>query len=253
MQILIVDGWTHDGNLDHFRAGCVTQAQIFEALVKETVPGVATTTVTTHEPAAAAEIDLDDFQVAIWTGGGGNIYEDNDFNRDQLSLCERVLAEVPYLWGSCWGLQVVVTVLGGLVTEARMPEIGIASDIVVRSSDPAQKLFREKHGKFDAPTHHGDEVSRLPAAFEILAENKVTLQAVAANDGKILCTQYHPELPYDYVRKLLEFWEPNYRDLYTAQEFQTLLATLSAREAADRNQRTTEFRNWLGSIPDEPG
>jgi GMP synthase (glutamine-hydrolysing) len=252
MQFLIVDGWTRDGNADHFGAGCETQAEVFAELVKETLPEATTTIVDTQTPGATAHLDLKQFQAAIWTGGGGNIYEKNDFNRDQLTLCERVLDDVPFLWGSCWGLQVIVTVLGGLVVKAPAPEIGIASDIVIKDSDNEQMLYRAKPTRFDAPTHHGDEIARLPGGFEILAENNVTLQAVVADGGKIYCTQYHPELPYDYIKKLLTFWAPNYRELFSEQEFQTLLVALTEKEPREKSLRKIEFNNWLVSISDAP-
>lgn len=248
MKILIIDGWEVLGNTDHRLAGCTTQTQVFETLVNQIAPDAITTTVNTHRPNATTNLDLHLFDAAIWTGGGGNIYADTEFNRDQLKLCEQVLADVPYLWGSCWGLQVVVTVFGGVVAKARVPEIGIASNIVVKGSDQAQRLFHTKPSTFDAPAHHGDEVTRLPSTFEVLAENNVTLQAVAANDGKIACTQYHPELPYDYIRKLLEFWKPNYRNLFSEQEFQALLNALTLKEAAEKTQRSIEFENWLGMV-----
>ena len=248
MRILIVDGWTKDGSLDHLHAGCVTQAQIFESLIKEKLPEVLITTVDTCSPGSTADTDLSQFRAAIWTGGGGSIYEANDFNRGQLDLCERVLSTVPYLWGSCWGMQVVVSVFGGSVSRARIPEIGIASGIELGSSDTAKKFFSSKPPKFDAPAHHRDEIVRLPGMFEVLAENHATMQAITTNGGQIFCTQYHPELPYDYIGKLLSFWAANYRDLFTEHEFHSLLTTLSMKENAEGDTRKIEFQNWLASL-----
>lgn len=252
MQVLIVDGWALDGSLDHPRAGVETQAQVFETLIKETLPDATITTVNTHVPSAPVELDLKQYNAAVWTGGGGNIYENGEFDRAQLALCERVLADVPFYWGSCWGMQVVVTVLGGLIANAGVPEICIASDITVRSTDSAQKLYRGKPTRFDAPAHHFDEVANLPRDFEIIAENNVTLQAVTTNDGKIFCTQYHPELPYDYIGKLVDYWSKNYRDFFTEQEFRNLLAKLPAKEQIENKSRKIEFQNWLDLISDKP-
>ena len=112
----------------------------------------------------------------------------------------------------------------------------------------AQQLFGSKPANFDAPAHHGDEVVRLPATFKVLAENSVTLQAVSGEGGKIHCTQYHPDSPYKYIRKLLLHWAPNYRELFTNQEFQFLLNELVKKERVECSTRTMEFQHWFGMI-----
>ncbi|MFT5113593.1 MAG: GMP synthase (glutamine-hydrolyzing) [Parasphingorhabdus sp.] len=245
MNILIIDGWTKDGNQDHYRAGCVRQTEVFEALIKDTLPGSKIHTICTDRPESSSAVGLDVYDAAVWTGGGGNIYLNNAFNREQLALCERVLAKVPYFWGSCWGLQVVVTVFGGLVTKALVPEIGIARKIVRCPTTISHDLFQGKPNTFDAPAHHADEVSRLPSGFEILAENDVTMQVIESVDRKIFCTQYHPELGYDYLRKLLEYWRPNYTKLFTEIELQQLLQDLTTKEHKEGSLRKIELQNWL--------
>ncbi len=250
MKFLVIDGWTREGNLDHGRAGCILQRAVFEELIAECMPGADITTVDTHEAHGTAGLELDGFDAAIWTGGGGNIYQADDFNRRQLDLCERVLDRVPYLWGSCWGMQVVVTALGGKVAPSRRPEIGIAKDIVTRPSGITDALYATKAGPFDAPAHHFDEVEHLPGVFDIVAENSVTMQAIASRDGKIFCTQYHPEAPYDFVGRLLRYWAPNYASLFDAPAFEALLALLPEKERAEESFRKIEFENWLGYVRD---
>ena len=183
--------------------------------------------------------------------GGGNIYENDPFNRRQLELGERVLADVPHVWGSCWGFQVITTVCGGEVAPARTPEIGIATGIAVRSMDYAETIYRGKPNTFDAPAHHFDEIARLPGEFDVIAENAITLQAVASKDRRVICTQYHPELPYDYIGKLLVHWAPNYRSVFTEDAFQKRLAGLKKKEREEQSLRKIEFRNWLEFVGKE--
>lgn len=245
MRILIVDGWTREGNRSHARAGVAEQAHVFESLVREYQPEAAIRIVNTHVEAGPPDLDFSGYDAAIWTGGGGNIYENDPFNMRQLELGERVLTDVPRVWGSCWGFQVITTVCGGEVAPARNPEIGIARDITTRSLDYAEIMYRGKPHTFDAPAHHFDETARLPREFKIVAENATTLQAVVSKDRRITCTQYHPELPYDYIGRLMQHWAPNYRSMFAEDDFRNLLAKLTTKEKEDESFRKIEFRNWL--------
>lgn len=245
MRILIVDGWTREGNRTHADAGVREQTRVFESLVREYQPEAEIRIANTHVDAGTSDQDFSGYDAAIWTGGGGNIYEDEPFNRRQLQLGERVLADVPRVWGSCWGFQVISTVCGGEVAPARRPEIGIARDVTVRSLDFSRTLYCGKPRTFDAPAHHFDETARLPREFEIVAENATTLQAVVSKDRRITCTQYHPELPYDYIGKLMRHWAPNYASMFAEDDFQNLLAGLKKKEKEEESFRKIEFRNWL--------
>ena len=251
MRLLIVDGWTLEGNRSHAHAGVEEQADVFELLVRECSPDAEIRIVHSYGDAGTSDLDFSEFDAAIWTGGGGNIYEDNPFNRRQLELGERVLVNVPRVWGSCWGFQVITTVCGGEVAPARTPEIGIATGISVRSLDFAGMLYRGKPPRFDAPAHHFDETVRLPREFEIVAENATTLQAVVSKDRRITCTQYHPELPYDYIGKLMQHWAPNYTSIFTEDDFLNLLAGLKKKEKEEESFRKIEFRNRLEFVRKE--
>ena len=245
MRILIVDGWTLEGNRSHAHAGVQEQTHIFESLVREYQPEAGIRVVNTHVDAGPSDLNFSGYDAAVWTGGGGNIYKDDLFNRRQLQLGERVLADVPHVWGSCWGFQVITTVCGGEVAPARNPEIGIARDIATRSLDYADIMYRGKPRPFDAPAHHFDETARLPREFDVVAENATTLQAVVSRDRRITCTQYHPELPYDYIGKLMQHWASNYTSMFAEDDFRNLLEGLKKKEREDNNFRKIEFRNWL--------
>ena len=235
MNILVVDGWTEEGNADHVRAGCQLQCHIFRDLIKKTLPKATITIINTHRDSQPIDIQDAPLDAVVWTGSGCNIYDEAAHNRRQLLLCERLLANAPHVWGSCWGLQVIVTVLGGKIARAEKPEIGIAGDIRWQPNGFGKVLYREKPETFDAPTHHFDEVRALPKVFNIIAENNVTLQAIVSADERIVCTQYHPELPYDYIATLMDYWAENYCTLLDEAEFKSLLGTLRRKEETKAN------------------
>ena len=109
MKILVVNGWTEDGDKDHEKAGCALQKNIFNNLIKELIPDVVVDNYSSYSP---NKFILDSYEAFMWTGGGGNIYENNQHNKSQLNLCSKILSLGKPIWGSCWGMQVIVTALG---------------------------------------------------------------------------------------------------------------------------------------------
>ena len=69
MRILIVDGWTREGNRSHAHAGVEEQACVFESLVREFLPDADIRIVDTHSDAGPPELDFSQYDAAIWTGG----------------------------------------------------------------------------------------------------------------------------------------------------------------------------------------
>ena len=70
MRLLIVDGWTREGNQSHAVAGCEKQAGVFESLVRECLPETEIQIVDTHNDAGPPDLDYSEYEAAIWTGGG---------------------------------------------------------------------------------------------------------------------------------------------------------------------------------------
>ena len=246
MKILVVDGWTEDGNAEHVRAGCDLQCHVFRDLILETLPNASVKIVNTNN--VVPHIGAAPYDALVWTGSGSNIYQTTDHNWRQLTLCERLLDEIPLIWGSCWGLQVIVTTLGGEIAKATHPEVGVARKIRRRKSNYADALYRSKPDVFDAPTHHFDTVTALPTVFDIIAENDITLQTIVSKDQRIVCTQYHPELPYNFIARLMEHWSPDYEDLFSRQKFRARLRMLREKERTECDMRKIEFQNWLKDI-----
>ena len=38
---------------------------------------------------------LNNYNAFMWTGGGGNIYEENEHNKSQLEFCSNILKKMP--------------------------------------------------------------------------------------------------------------------------------------------------------------
>ena len=244
MKILIINGWTRHGDDQHLQAKCVLQKNIFKNLVKNYLPN---SQVDIHDSYDENK-NIDNYDAYIWTGGGGNIYENNSHNYSQLKLCEKIIEIDKPIWGSCWGMQVIVTALGGVIKKCQKPEFGYSKDIKIISPSLNNSIYEGKNKIFDAPAHHYDIIDQLPSEFEIISENVICIQSIYSSSKKIFCTQYHPELPYDYIANLMKFWKENYKNFFSEIEFNEILKYLESKEKEDKGQRLQELSNWLSFL-----
>ena len=64
---------------------------------------------------------------------------------------------------------------------------------------------------------------------------------------KIFCTQYHPELPFNFIGKLMNYWKKNYSKIFNNDEFENRLILLNQLEQENYFNRKLEIENWLKS------
>jgi len=228
----------------HRKANCSLQSSFFQEIILQQKPDCKVDIFNTYEKKININ-HLKNYDAFMWTGGLGNIYEKNEFNSNQLMIAEEILKLDKPIWGSCWGLQVFVTVFGGKIIKSLNPEFGFSSDIYISKSHP---VYKNKSNNFTAPGHHYDVVDQLPKEFIILAENKFSIQAICNESGKLFCTQYHPELPFSFIANLMVFWEKNYLKLMSKISFNKLISELRELEINDFFNRKIELNNWINSI-----
>ena len=112
------------------------------------------------------------------------------------------------IFGACWGLQVTVMAAGGKCRVSPAgPHIGIAYDVELPEAGKKHKIFSTKPEKFTTPAFNYDEVEIPPKDSILLASDKINkFQALHFYVGKseIWGLQYHPEIPYDYMIKLIK-------------------------------------------------
>ena len=245
MKILVVNGWTEDGDKDHQKAGCALQKDIFNNLIKVLKPEAV---VDNYNSYSSNKFILDSYDAFMWTGGGGNIYDNNQHNKSQLSLCSKILSLEKPIWGSCWGMQVIVTALGQKVIKSNKPEFGISKDIKIKNNFLNNSIYKNKELTFDAPAHHYDIIVDIPYDFDVIAKNDNCIQSIFSRNRNIFCTQYHPELGYDYIADLMIFWKENYKAIYSQVEFNKLIEFLRTKELNDNGNRLIELKNWIVNL-----
>ena len=121
----------------------------------------------------------------VLSGGPCSVYDKDAPNTDR-----RVFdLGVPVL-GICYGLQLMVHVLGGKVRAASKREYGHANVEMSDDSDLLNHLPRT----LNVWMSHGDEAVELPAGFRITAKSPNALAAIENPERKMWAVQFHPEV-----------------------------------------------------------
>jgi len=125
----------------------------------------------------------------IFSGGPTSVYspEAPQFNEDILN------ANVPIL-GICYGHQLIAQSLGGKVSPGKINEYGISDMQIAKSDSPLLKNIPTKNRAWMS---HGDQVSKLPNGFRVVAStNDCEFAAVENSERKIYGIQFHPEVKH---------------------------------------------------------
>ena len=141
-------------------------------------------------------IDLEEIQARspkglILSGGPSGVYDSDP------PLCDQALfgLGLPVL-GICYGLQLLVHLLGGKVAPATRREYGPARLFFQSSSKLFQGLKGESGGT-PVWMSHGDSILEPPANFRPIAHtDSVPLAAVEDANGRLFGVQFHPEVAH---------------------------------------------------------
>ncbi|XP_023522216.1 uncharacterized protein LOC111786104 [Cucurbita pepo subsp. pepo] len=131
-------------------------------------------------------------QVVILSGGPHSVHA-SDSPSFAAGFVEWAEANGVFVLGICYGLQLIVQRLGGVVKVGEKQEYG-RMEIVV---EKAKGLFgTKKVGDRQAVwMSHGDEVAKLPEGFEVVARSQQgSVAAVENHSKKFFGLQYHPEV-----------------------------------------------------------
>ena len=123
----------------------------------------------------------------IFSGSPASVYEPN------APLCDKRILDmnIPIL-GICYGHQMLIHMLGGVVRRAKR-EYGSAELII----DDARDLFMGIGRRIRCWMSHGDAADKLPEGFEVLAHtDSSSAAAVAYRAKRIYGLQFHPEVAH---------------------------------------------------------
>jgi GMP synthase (glutamine-hydrolysing) len=134
----------------------------------------------------AEQLRLLNPQGIILSGGPNSVYDTG------APQCDPAIWEmgIPVL-GVCYGMQLMVQQLGGLVEKADRAEYGKAA---IHIDDPTDLLTNVNEGS-TMWMSHGDSCHKLPEGFELLAHTDNTpCAAIAHHERRLYGVQFHPEV-----------------------------------------------------------
>ncbi|MDZ8170884.1 glutamine-hydrolyzing GMP synthase [Microbacterium xanthum] len=148
--------------------------------------------------ASAAEIAARNPLGIILSGGPSSVYEEGAPSLDAGVFD----LGVPTL-GICYGFQVMARALGGEVANTGLREYG-ATDAALAGEGGV--LLGGQPATQNVWMSHGDQVSRAPEGFDVLASTEATPVAAFGNDERRLYgVQWHPEVKHsDHGQAVLE-------------------------------------------------
>ena len=130
--------------------------------------------------------------------------------------------------------------------------VGIAYNIELTNEGKKHKLFNSKPYKFTTPAFNYDEVEIPPSNAVLLAGNKINkFEALhfTVGNSEIWGLQYHPEIPYDYMIKLIKKRSKVLIDKNIFKNENEISLHVKSIEKAKAelsdDKRILELKNWL--------
>jgi len=255
LKLLIVEGNTKEENSNFNRAGCVPQSENFKRHIKIFEPDCEIDIAEPGDDNSIAKIvsSLKKYNGVVLTGSTLRINDDSNEVRKNIEFAKTCFKHEKKFFAACWGLQVTVVAAGGKCRVAPSgPHVGIAYDIELTNEGKRHKLYSSKPHKFTTPAFNYDEVEIPPNNAVLLASNKINkFEALhfTVEKSEIWGLQYHPEIPYDYMIKLIKHRSQGLIDKNVFKNQNEINQHINSIEHAKvelkDNVRIQELKNWL--------
>ena len=258
LKLLIVEGNTKEENSNFNKAGCVPQSENFKQHVKMIEPNCEMDIVEPNDDSTISKIiaSLKKYDGIILTGSTLRINDESNEVKKHINFVKTCFKHEKKIFAACWGLQVAVTAAGGKCRVAPSgPHVGIAYDIELTNEGKKHKLYSSKPHKFTTPAFNYDEVEIPPNNAVLLASNKINkFEALhfTVGNSEIWGLQYHPEIPYDYMIKLIKHRSKKLIDNKSFKNETEINQHISLIEKAKvqlkDDIRLLELKNWLNYL-----
>ena len=258
LKLLIVEGNTKKENSNFNKAGCVPQSENFKQHVKMFEPNCEIDIVEPGDDSVISKIitSLKKYDGIILTGSTLRIDDESNEVKKHINFAKTCFKHEKKIFAACWGLQVAVTAAGGKCRVAPSgPHVGIAYNIELTNEGKKHKLYSSKSHKFTTPAFNYDEVEIPPSNAVLLASNKINkFEALhfTVGNSEIWGLQYHPEIPYDYMIKLIKHRSKKLIDNKSFKNENEINQHISLIEKAKvqlkDDNRLLELKNWLNYL-----
>ena len=261
LKLLIVEGNTKEENLSFNAAGCVSQSQNFKQHIQKLEPNCEIQVVEPGDDRSILKVvsSLKKYNGIILTGSTLRVNENSNEIKKHIQFAKKCFESEKKIFAACWGLQITVTAAGGKCrVSPNGAHIGIAQDIQLTEEGKKHSLYSSKLHKFTTPAFNHDEVEVPPVNSVLLASDKINkFMALQFNVGKseIWGLQYHPEIPYDYMIKLIKHRSKGLIDKKVFKDINEVNSHIEVIEKAEielkDDIRTLELKNWLNHIKND--
>jgi len=258
LKLLIVEGNTKEENSNFNKAGCVPQSENFTQHVKIFEPNCKIDIVEPGDDSVISKIitSLKKYDGIILTGSTLRIDDESNEVKKHINFAKTCFKHEKKIFAACWGLQVAVTAAGGKCRVAPSgPHVGIAYNIELTNEGKKHKLYSSKPHKFTTPAFNYDEVEIPPSNAVLLASNKINkFEALhfTVGNSEIWGLQYHPEIPYDYMIKLIKYRSKKLIDNKSFKDETEINHHISlidkAKVLLKDDIRLLELKNWLNYL-----
>jgi len=258
LKLLIVEGNTKEENSNFNKAGCVPQSENFKQHVKMFEPNCEINIVEPGDDSAISKItaSLKKYDGIILTGSTLRIDDFSNEIKKHIDFVKTCFKHEKKIFAACWGLQIATTAAGGKCRVAPSgPHVGIAYDIELTDEGKKHKLYSSKPHKFTTPAFNYDEVEIPPNNAVVLASNKINkFEALhfTVGNSEIWGLQYHPEIPYDYMIKLIKHRSQkliNNKSFKNETEINQHISLIEKAKVQLKDDiRLLELKNWLNYL-----
>ena len=200
--------------------------------------------------------NLNEYDGLIWGGSSLNIYNNTIEIRRQIDFMKECQNKIKKMLAICWGMQVAVTAAGGEVKKCEKgTHRGIAHKIKINENGLKHSLYKDKNNDFNTPAFNFDEVTKIPENSIILSSNSInSIQGLnfKIKDCDIWGIQYHPEISYDKMIRLIHFRTDRLIDKKAFKDQNEINNHVQMIEkenkVSNKNLRMMELRNWLNYL-----
>ena len=255
LKLLIVEGNTKEENLNFDQAGCIPQSQNFSQHIKMHEANSEIDIIELCDNNAISKIvsSLEKYNGIVLTGSTLRINNNSSEVRKHIEFTRKCFEHENYFFAACWGLQVCVVAAGGKCRIApKGAHTGIAKNIELTDAGKKHRLYFSKPHKFTAPAFNFDEVEIPPKNSVLLASdkiNKFSAMYFKAGKSEIWGLQYHPEIPYSYMVRLLKHRKKRLlstKSFNNEEEINQYIDLITKEDLSTNDvSRTLELKNWL--------
>ena len=177
----------------------------------------------TRDNVKYSDIKKHDF-IIIGGSGDYSIAKGGFFMNQTMDIMKFIFDKSKRTFGSCWGFQAMAKAIGGEVTNnLKLAELGTV-ELELTKEGQKDPIFGKMEKKFLCQMGHEDIVTKKPENSIILASSeKIEIEAFCFQNKPIYCTQFHPEIRVEdlkkrmrnypkYINKILKISEKEFID-----------------------------------------